>query len=273
MSKTSDLVPVAEAASFLFVPGDRPERFGKAEASGSGQVIIDLEDAVAADMKDIARDCAAKWFETGRRGVVRINAADTPWHEADVASCIAPSLDAIMAPKAEHPERLAAIAHRTGKPIIALIETAAGLNAANAIAATPGVVRLAFGSIDLSLDLGLDAPDEALDGFRLRLTLASRLADLAPPIDGVLADFRNATRLTEITRRVRGLGFSAKLCIHPVQVTWVEQGFAPSSEELAWAQRVVGLGESVAALDGEMIDRPVRERALRLLARIRRSTP
>lgn len=263
----SSLRQTVEATSLLFVPGDRPERFAKAAAAGADQVIIDLEDAVRPDAKSEARSAAARWFSGGGGGVMRINVADTQWHLDDIALARLPAVDAIMLPKAEDPARIAALYEATGKPIVALIETARGLDAVKAVAASPGVTRLAFGSIDLCLDLGLDVADPQLDGFRLALVLASRLADLPGPIDGVQADFRDTAGLSELVSRVRGLGYTAKLCIHPNQVTVISAGFSPTADEIDWARRVVAMGEGAAALEGQMIDRPVRERAIRLLDR------
>ena len=256
---------LSAAASFLFVPGNRPERFDKAVAAGADQVIIDLEDAVAPAAKAEAREAMSRW--AGRTGaVVRINAPGTPWHDADIAACTSAGVGAVMAAKAEDPRQLARLHDLTGLPIVALVETALGIEDVRAVAAAPGVRRLAFGAIDLALDLGLSVPDEALDGFRLRLTSASRLAGLAAPIDGVQTDFRNADRLADDVRRAAGLGFTGKLCIHPAQVAIVSARFAPSAEAIAWATRVAAVGEDAVALAGEMIDKPVRDRARLILA-------
>lgn len=260
---------LSSAASFLFVPGNRPERFEKAAGAGADQIIIDLEDAVAPGAKVEARNAMVRW--SGCAGaVVRINAPGTPWHDADVEACATAGVAAVMAAKAEDPRQLARLHARTGLPIVALVETALGIEEVRQVAAAPGVRRLAFGAIDLALDLGLSLPDEGFDGFRLRLTSASRLAGLAAPIDGVQTDFRNLDRLADTVRRVAGLGFAGKLCIHPGQVTVVSAGFAPSADAIVWATRVAAVGEDAAALDGEMIDKPVRDRARMILAHAQR---
>ena len=141
--------------SYLFVPGNRPERFDKALASGADAVIVDLEDAVPADQKDAARALVAAWLSAARPVVVRINAADTPWFNADVALCGQAGVAAVMLSKSERVEDLAAIGN--GLPLIPLIESAAGFDALRAIAAAPNVQRLAFGAIDFQLDLNLRA--------------------------------------------------------------------------------------------------------------------
>jgi citrate lyase subunit beta/citryl-CoA lyase len=262
----SDACPLAGANSFLFVPGHRPDRFAKAASAGAHRIIIDLEDAVAPDDKVSARRSMRAWCAENS-AIVRINGVGTPWFEADLDACGEAGVEAVMVPKPEEPDRLAALHASLGRPLIPLIETARGLDALRSIATTAGVARLAFGAMDLALDMGLSAQDETLDGFRLQLTLASRLADLPPPIDGVLTRFLNKEKLVRDVARVRGLGFDGKLCIHPTQIGPVNQGFRPSKAELEWANGVVAMGEGVTVLASEMIDRPIRERALRILRR------
>lgn len=259
--------------TYLFVPGDRPERFAKAMASGADAVIIDLEDAVAPTAKDAARDALAAWLDAGQGPVVvRINDAASPGFAADLAVAAHPNVAAIMLPKAE---RAADLAHAHAAAPLArllpLIETARGIDGLHEVASAPGVQRLVFGSIDLQLDLGIDGDNEELLLFRSQVVLASRLADLAAPVDGVSTVIDDAGALAAATRRALRLGFGAKLCIHPRQLAAVQAGFAPSTEELAWAERVVTAAASAAggavAVDGRMVDRPVLLRAQALLAR------
>src|SRR5688572_27338953 len=114
------------ARSLLFVPGDRPERFGKAVASGAHDVILDLEDAVAPAAKEQARGAVAAWLADGGRAIVRINGADTPWFEGDVAMLRAATAARVMLPKAE-PESLARLAQALPqRAVIALVETVVG---------------------------------------------------------------------------------------------------------------------------------------------------
>ena len=133
-------------ASWLFVPGNRPDRFGKAAAAGAHDVIIDLEDAVVASEKISARDSARAWLSGGGTAWVRVNAISTVWHDADVdALTRCHGLRGVMAPKADEPAPLTALARRLGNPIIALVETAVGVHAAQAIAGCEAVSRIAFG--------------------------------------------------------------------------------------------------------------------------------
>jgi citrate lyase subunit beta/citryl-CoA lyase len=257
--------------SYLFVPGDRPERMAKAHASGADAVIVDLEDAVAPGNKRKARDAVAGGLEASMPVVLRINGADTAWFDDDARLAAHPAVAAVMLPKAATAESVAAL-HATsgGKPVLALIESAAGMANASLLAATPGVARLVFGSIDFQLDLDIADDDLALLAFRSQLVLASRVANLPAPVDGVTTALDDAARIEAEARRARSLGFGAKLCIHPKQVAIVNSAFSPSPAELAWAQRVVDAAAAAdgaaVAVDGRMVDAPVLARARRLLA-------
>ena len=263
------------ARSYLFVPGDRPERYAKALASGADAVIVDLEDAVAPAAKDSARASLAAWLDAGHGPVVvRINDAASAAFAADLAVVARPGVSAIVLAKAERVADLARVrAAAPAAALLPLIETAAGIAAAREIAASPGVQRLLFGSIDLQLDLGIEGDGDELLLFRSELVLASRLAGLAAPVDGVSTAIDDAAALAADTRRARRLGFGAKLCIHPRQIAAVHDAFAPSAGERAWAERVVAAAAAArggaVAVDGRMVDRPVLLRAEALLARLR----
>lgn len=254
--------------AWLFVPGHRPERFEKALAAGADRVIIDLEDAVAPADKDSARAALAAWLaEASARVAVRLNAADTPWFEPDLALLQHAAVSTVVLPKAEDTAVLARLAaQRSGLALVPLIESAAGIAAARTLAAAPGVERLAFGHIDFQLDLGMkDASEADLLPQRCELVLASRLARIAPPLDGVTVAIDDAARLAEDVQRARRLGFGGKLCIHPRQVAGVRAGLAPSEAELAWARRVLEAAAAArgaaVAVDGKMVDKPVLLRA------------
>lgn len=263
--------------SYLFVPGDRPERFDKAMASGADAVILDLEDAVAPPAKAAARKAVQAWLATASRSgpqlVVRINAADTAEHAADVTACAAAAPHAVMCPKAHDAGALSALAQRLGPHValLPLIESAAGFEQAAAIARAPQVQRLVFGSIDFQLDLGIEGEGEELLFFRSQLVLVSRLADLAAPVDGVSTTLDDPAVLRADAQRARRLGFGAKLCIHPKQVAPVHAAFTPDAQQLDWARRVLAAaaaaGGAAVQLDGRMVDRPVILAAERVLAR------
>ncbi|MEW6255758.1 MAG: CoA ester lyase [Pseudomonadota bacterium] len=251
----------------LFVPANRPERFEKAAAAAPDAVILDLEDAVAPDGKESARAALRTDF-TRLPVLVRANAAGTPWHGEDLAAVARLRPSALLLPKAERPETLDAVAAVLGPdiPIIALIESALGLAQARALAAHPAVRRLAFGSVDFCADLGCAHIRDALLAARSELVLASRLAGIAAPIDGVTTRIDDSSEATEDARYACDLGFSGKLAIHPRQIAPIRDGFRPSAEDVAWAERVLASGEGAAAVDGAMVDEPVRIRARAILA-------
>lgn len=254
----------------LFVPADRPERFAKAAASQPDAVILDLEDAVAPGMKQAARnnlDCAF----TALPVILRINGADTEWHGADIAAARASGCAAVMLPKAEDPRRVAQVIDELGLPVIALIESAAGLAQARAMAKIDGVAGLAFGSVDFCADLGCTHLREVLLPARSELVLASRLAGKCAPLDGVTTRLDDLSVTSADAEHARNLGMSGKLCIHPLQVAPVRQAFAPTQADVVWATRILQADEAdgAARVDGEMVDRPVRLRARAILSAAR----
>ncbi|WP_342706370.1 CoA ester lyase [Burkholderia arboris] len=277
--------PVHHARSFLFVPATRPERFAKALDSAADCIVIDLEDAVAMDSKDAARDQLAQHLplltpEQRSRTVVRVNAVGTPWHDADIALLRDWTSQGVvvMLPKSEDATALRHVAQQLGDAarIVALIESLAGLDAADALARDPQVVRLAFGHLDFQLDLGMRASAEEpeLAFARNALVAAARRARLPAPIDGVTVRTDDAERLAADARRARAFGFGGKLCIHPAQVAGVNDALGHSDEEQAWARRVIDEaakhGGAVFNLDGRMVDLPVIRAAEAIVASVRK---
>ena len=262
--------------SLLFVPGDRPDRFAKAAASGADDIVLDLEDAVLPQNKDEARRAVAAWLAHRRRAVLRVNGADTTWHDRDMALLDRPDIagiNAVMLPKATA-RTCAATAARlpSGMPLIALVETAAGLVEATAMATIPAVRRLAFGAVDFQLECGMGARREALLMARATLVVASAAAGIEGPVDGVTLDVDDPGRLASDVAHARELGFTGKLCIHPRQIAATNQGFDPTAEEIEAARKIVAAlpghaGDGALLVDGRMVDRPVIERARRTLDR------
>ena len=257
--------------SYLFVPATRLDRIEKARAAGADAIIADLEDAVAPADKDQARGSLAAALDASRPLILRINGFGSAWFEKDLELCRRAGVSAVMLPKAEDPTHLQAVHAQCGLPLLALIETARGLWNALDIAQAHGVQRLAFGALDFRLDLGLpDAGYEQLDTYRARLVLASRVAGIAPPADSPTPALNDEALIRAEAVRARNLGFGAKLCVHPSQVSAVNGAFVPSTQELEWARRVVeaarASGGAAIALDGKMIDRPVLDLAERILA-------
>lgn len=249
----------------LFVPADRPDRFCKAALSGADAVILDLEDAVAPDAKDRARDALSCDF-TDLPVIVRVNPIDAPWHDADIAAMRSRPFAAVMLPKAEDPAAIQAMsAMLPGMAVVALIESAIGLAAAGAIAGLPVVTQLAFGSIDFCADLGMDHRRDLLAPVRFQLVLASRIAGVAAPLDGVTAQLDDTALTLSDATEAHALGMGGKLCIHPRQVAQVHRAFLPSDAQIAWARRVLDAGDGAVAVDGAMVDEPVRLRARTVL--------
>jgi citrate lyase subunit beta/citryl-CoA lyase len=253
------------ARSYLFVPGNRPERFAKAYASGADAVIIDLEDAVPPGERVAARTNAAVWVSPEHPVLIRVNGAGTEWFRDDIAMGRMPGVAALVLPKAESTEDI----ERIGKPVLPIIETARGFWNVSTLAHTPNVERLIFGSIDFQLDLGIDGEGEELLFFRSQLVLVSRMAGLPAPVDGITTVFDSPETVCADTQRARRLGFGGKLCIHPRQIATVNECFGPTREEEAWARHVIEAaataGGAAISLDGEMVDRPVLARAEAIL--------
>lgn len=267
------------ARTLLFVPGTRPDRFAKAAGSGADAMILDLEDAVSPQDKLTARSFVAEYV-CSKPALVRVNAADTAWHDDDLLALRdAPCLAGVVLPKTETAEQVASVAAILGErvAVLALLETARGVQEAGAIARLPQIARLLFGSIDFGLDMGIaqrTVNQQSLLYARSAIVLASRAAGLAGPVDGVQADLDDDTATLAEARQAASLGFSGKLCLHPRQVPVVRAGFTESGSNLAWAVRVVAVaGASAGAamrVDGEMIDKPRLELARRMIDSARR---
>ena len=282
------LIPVSSIAlvprrSCLVLPGHAERMHGKALASAADEVVFDLEDAVAADGKQAARDQIARtlaepaWQE--RAVAVRVNGPDTPEHGADLELCTALAVPrlSVVVPKVERPEDLNAaavvLAERVG--LQALIETPRGVAGAVAIASHPRVVALILGYADLAAALGRRGAEH--DGARWLVeqeaVLGAARIGGAQAIDGPYFGLRDARGLAASVRAARELGFDGKWAIHPEQVGPLNAGFTPSERERSWALRVreaveqaAGSGGAAVRLDGAMVDEAMARRAERLLA-------
>lgn len=258
--------------SYLFVPGNRPERFDKAYGAGAHAVIVDLEDAVAPADKAAAREAARAWLTAEKPVWLRINGPESEWFSSDLDLVGLAGVKGVMLPKAEDTKAIAEIRDRAGAGarIIPLIESALGLWRAEAIACAQGVERLAFGSVDFQLDTGITGEHEELLFARSQLVLVSRVAGRLAPVDGVTVALDDEAVLREDVARARRLGFGGKLCIHPKQVAGVNAGFRAPDADLAWARRVLeaadAAGNNAVRLDGKLIDRPIIDRARAILA-------
>ncbi len=265
--------------TYLFVPGDRPERFDKALASGADAVILDLEDAVSPGAKDSARAAIARWIETHPNldvpVAVRINSALTELFAADLAFLATSGIKLAMLPKAESLSQISDVvaSMKASGLVIPLIETARGVHNVDAIALAPKVQRLAFGTLDYAVDLDLSGDERGLAYAGSRIAIASRCANLDTPIAGVTPVIDNDQQLRHDVACARALGFGAKLCIHPRQVAIVRSAMQPAQAELEWAHRVIAAAtehNGAVQVDGRMVDRPVLLRAQAIIDRARR---
>jgi citrate lyase subunit beta/citryl-CoA lyase len=258
----------------LFAPADRPERFAKAAASGADAIIIDLEDAVAPERKAFARASLEGARDLAACIFVRINATNTPWHEDDVEALADLPLVGIVLPKTESPDEILTIDRKlgSGRPFIALIESARGLVSALQIAETPCVSQLAFGPVDYSLDLFISPNPDASAHALSMLAIASRAAGLPGPLDGPCLDLNGDETIQLELGRGRHLGAGGKLCVHPSQVAKVFAGFAPTDGDLLRARQILASGDELGAraIDGCLVDRPIVEWAQRIISRANR---
>ena len=267
---------LAQARSLLFAPGSEESKLRKAFEVQADAVVADLEDAVTPAEKGAARVLVSRLLpelESASLRTVRINGVGTAFWEHDLAALEGVRLDAIVLPKAT-PEAVEALGS-AGPPVIAIVETAQGLRLAYETARAPRVAALVLGAVDLGLELGLEPRADGLEVLlaRSQVVLDSAAAGIRAPFDLVHLAVKDDEGLEAECRLARSLGFRGKACIHPAQVGVVNTVFSPREEELARSRRIVDAyergvaeGRGAVALDGEMIDLPVVERARQLLA-------
>jgi citrate lyase subunit beta/citryl-CoA lyase len=261
--------------SYLFVPGTHPQRFEKALNSGADNVIIDLEDAVSVEEKGNALENTLAALRAGlsRPVFVRVNTIDSPWFGGNVKELVelalsgTGSLKGIILPKVEDASPLESLraVFPENVQIVGLIETAVGLHHAVKIAAAKGLTRLAVGAVDLSEDLGAENGSAIIDFAYAQVVIASRLSKIRAPLASPPMALRSPNVIETNARRLRGMGLGGSLCIHPDQVAPIHSGFAPTQHEVEWATRVMDSIGGAVQVNGEMVDRPVREKAARIL--------
>jgi citrate lyase subunit beta/citryl-CoA lyase len=229
--------------TYLFVPGNRPERFAKALGSGADRVVLDLEDAVALPAKAEARDAIAQWWARASdadraRIAVRINDIQAGCFGDDLRLLRDVRIESVMLPKAESADHVRAVhAAISDARVLPLIESASGIANVADVAGASGVARLVFGTLDYALDLDLDIADvpDGLVHAASVISLASRVAGLVAPVAGVTPQIDDEQRLLADLSWSRRHGFGAKLCIHPRQVAPIHAALAPSTQALDWA--------------------------------------
>ena len=265
--------------SLLFVPGDRPDRFLKASASGADAVILDLEDSVAPARKGVGREAVAAFLAEPTDGVsrfVRINPVDSGMLDDDLA--VARAADGLVLPKAEGLATLAALGDGLPPVLPIATETPAAIFALGEYARSPvALAGLTWGAEDLPAAIGAQTSREADGGYTppyetvRSLTLFAAHAAGAPAIETVYPAIADGAGLAVYAARGWRDGFTGMMAIHPAQVAVINVAFTPSAEAIARARRVV---EAFAAnpdagalqLDGRMVDLPHLKQARRVLA-------
>lgn len=307
------------ATTYLFVPAHDARKVARALGSGSGAVILDLEDAVPEEEKERARQAVAELLarqrlplgfgglSTGQQALsggegqmavdsprtspaetvqrttelwIRVNGFQGPYFAEDVASVDWSRATGAVIPKAEDPSAVAALEAAGVRRILLLIESVAGFAALPSMVGVGSrVERIAVGTWDLALDLGLvavDDPDESDLIWQMRghAVIESRRLGLRPPIDGIYARFQDDNGLREACRRALRIGFGGKLLIHPRQIAVAQSVFTPDTAAVESAHEVVAAykkalreGRGAVQVRGQAVDKPVVERALALLAR------
>ncbi|WP_115863410.1 HpcH/HpaI aldolase/citrate lyase family protein [Halorussus litoreus] len=285
--------------SVLFTPGDRPEMMRKAPGAGADVLVFDLEDAVAPERKAEARGAvrnvlADPEFDPDAEVCVRVNptgiAADDDLQgvlgdASEIsdgggdADRVRATLDAVMAPKVESARDAETLADLLDErdaevPVLALVETAAGVLASEEIAAVPAVDALVFGAEDLAADLGATRTEGGTEVLHARehVVLAASAASV-DAIDTVYTDIEDVEGVREETEFAIKLGYDGKMAIHPAQVDPINGAFTPDPERVEWAERVLAAkaeadaeGRGVFRVDGEMVDAPLISQAERVLA-------
>ena len=226
------------ARSWLLVNGSRPEIFDSSRASQADQMIVDIEDAVDPAHKPEARGVVAKWLETSAPTWVRINDRSTPFWSDDIDALKGlPGLAGVVLAKTEAAEHVTETYDRLGgsTPILALVESALGIEESVAIARARGSFRLAFGSGDYRRDTGTSADDMAMAYPRSRLVVASRIGSLPGPIDGPTVGSAHSV-LREQSAHAVILGLTGKLCLDVSQIPVINETISPTRSDVRWAK-------------------------------------
>lgn len=278
--------------SYLFVPADSERKLAKASDVGADALILDLEDAVAAEARPAARRLAAEFLQDRRNVWVRINPIDSVDAPLDLTAVMAAEPAGIVLPKPRNVDDVQRLAGQLDQ-----LEAEYGLEAGRTqivslcterpealfslqgyAAATPRLCGLSWGAEDLSAALGATANRDAAGNWLPTFELARSLCLLAAAaaevvaIDTVFTDFRDLDGLAKYAANARRDGFGGMLAIHPAQIDVINQAFTPTAQEIERAEKILALfkanpGAGTLGLDGEMIDRPHLLQAQRLLDR------
>lgn len=264
--RSADLFAVR---SLLFLPASNPRAIAKAREAGADLVVLDLEDAVKPEDKDAARRAAVEVVSTAWSVpiAIRVNGVGTEWHSLDLDAVARSEADLVVVPRAISAHLVHGIAEAVSKPVLAMIETAAGVLAAAEIA--PETAGLIAGTNDLRADLRLplDATRDPISASLQLIILTARAAGVAV-FDGVFNNFEDSEGFSREAEEGRSLGFDGKSLIHPNQIALCHRAFAPSTAELNRARALIEAFQGGAGRFGnEMIERMHVEAAQRVLER------
>ncbi|HCG54784.1 MAG TPA: CoA ester lyase [Brevibacterium sp.] len=263
-------LPAKLSRSWLLVNAAKEEIFSAAQISESDSVIFDLEASVSDDKKLEARDNVVRALEGGMSAWVRINKMDSEFWDDDLASvAMLPGLRGVMLPETERPEQVSYTAMRAkaGLPVIALLESAMGVENATKIAEAPGTFRLAFGTNDFRKDTGFSGDPMALAYARSRLTIASRMGGLPGAIDGPSAAAASDEQVRKDAEVTHMMGMTGKLVLNVDQVVTLNESMSPSEDERDWARQMLEAAEGGSEItDGSYLPRLTRAKKIASLA-------
>lgn len=272
--------------SFLYVPGDRPDRIDKAMASGADAVLVDLEDAVAPAAKAAARRNVVEWLArvpaTSPQRWVRVNAGPAGRDDLEALAEVFGTLDGLVLAKCEAVDWLDEVAGRVPAEVALapLVESARSVRAVDALCGHPRVAQCHLGELDLAADLhaGSGGVDVLVHHARVEVVYASSAAGIAPPIGGVHPALNDPDGLSSTNRLLADLGFGGRPAIHPAQVASINEAFTPTAAEVIEARRVLAaldeaqqLGVGAVADRGQMLDEAVARHARNVVARAQRA--
>ncbi|WP_066302232.1 HpcH/HpaI aldolase/citrate lyase family protein [Arthrobacter luteolus] len=262
-------LPAKLSRSWLLASAADESNFGPALASEADSVIFDMEDAVPSDGKAAARERVVEALSTGMTAWVRVNGIETDFWADDLAALSkAPGLRGVMLAMTEKPEQVTHTAMRlqAGTPVLALVESALGIENATAIASAPGTFRLAFGVGDFRRDTGASDDPMALAYARSKLVVASRVGQLPGPIDGPTVGTLGE-KLLEACKVTASMGMTGKLCLMPEAADTINQGLSPSESEIVWAHELLEAHAAGAVVgDGSYLPRLARAQKISSLA-------
>ncbi|MEV8249449.1 CoA ester lyase [Microbacterium sp. NPDC076768] len=253
--------------TWLLVSADRADDFERATESQADQIILDIEDAVDPSNKDAARQNVTAWLQSGHQAWVRVNDRSTSFWAQDLDRLReVPGLQGVILAKTETPDEVSKTHARLGGnvPVIALIESAVGVENAVAIASAHGAFRLAFGSGDYRRDTGASADELAMAYPRSRLVVASRVGRLPGPIDGPSVSPSHPL-VREQSESALALGMTGRLCLNIPQVSVVNEAMSPAQSDIAWAMEFLDSFSARGGIIQDGSDLPRLSRAQKIL--------